>query len=88
MATAPVTILNKSGPPTTIRTASGQAIASTAAATLTNPAALPTQACTGHIMPGFTNNLLSLGKLCDAGCYAIINKHALHVYKQNKNVES
>jgi hypothetical protein len=64
----------------TIRTASRQAIASTATATLTNPAALPTQACTGHIMPGFMNNLLSLGKLCDAGCYAFINKHTLHVY--------
>ena len=33
-------------------------------------------------MPGFTNNLLSLGKLCDADCYAVINKHALHVYNK------
>ncbi len=83
MPTAPITIINSGGPSTTIRTATGQAIASVATATLANPAALPPQACTGHIMPGFTNNLLSLGKLCDADCYAYINKHALHVYNKS-----
>jgi hypothetical protein len=31
-------------------------------------------------MPTFTNNLLSLGKLCDADCHVLLNKHALHVY--------
>ena len=33
----------------------------------------------GHIIPGFTNNLLSLGKLCDADCTAHLNKHTLLV---------
>ena len=33
----------------------------------------------GHIIPGFTNNLLSLGKLCDADCTAHLDKHSLLV---------
>ncbi len=80
MPSAPVTIINKKAPPTTVRTATGHAITSTASATLANHATLPPQACTGHIMPTFTNNLLSLGKLCDANCHVHLNKHALHVY--------
>ncbi len=43
--------------------------------------AIPTLlARSGHIMPGFTNNLLSLGKLCDADCTATIDKHKLEVH--------
>ena len=37
------------------------------------------QARQGHIIPGFTNNLLSLGKLCDADCTAHLDKHSLLV---------
>jgi|APFre7841882793_1041355.scaffolds.fasta_scaffold00653_2 hypothetical protein len=33
----------------------------------------------GHIIPGFMNNLLSLGKLCDAGCTAGLDKNTLTV---------
>jgi|APFre7841882793_1041355.scaffolds.fasta_scaffold02758_3 hypothetical protein len=41
---------------------------------------IPTlHARTGHIIPGFTNNLLRLGKLCDADCTAHLNKHNLVV---------
>ena len=85
MPTAPVTSINTGGLKTIIRTANGQAIASAATATLNN-LALPPAARTGHIMPTFTNNLLSLGKLCDAGCYAHFNKHALHVYNSTHNL--
>jgi hypothetical protein len=42
---------------------------------------IPTiEARMGHIIPGFTNNLLSLGKLCDAGCTAFMNRHRLLVH--------
>ena len=43
------------------------------------PKHLPAAACTGHIIPGFTNNLISLGKLCDNGCTATLDKHHLIV---------
>ena len=79
MPSAPLANTNANGPRTAIRTATGQAIASTATATLAHTT-LPPEARTGHIMPTCTNNLLILGKLCDAGCYAFLNQHALHVY--------
>ncbi len=47
---------------------------------------IPTQqACTGHIIPGFTNNLLSLGKLYNANCTAYHHKHHLLVKDKNCN---
>jgi hypothetical protein len=47
--------------------------------------AIPTLlARSGHIMPGFTNNLLSLGKLCDADCTATMDKHKLEVHDKNR----
>ena len=67
MPTAPVINIDQQAPRTTIRTATGQAIASTAAAELNIPT-LSSAACTGHIMPTFTNNVLSLRKLCDSDC--------------------
>ena len=66
-------------PPATIRTATGEIKTSTATARFNLPGNLPPEACTGHIIPGFTNNLISLGKLCDNGCTAVIDKHTLLV---------
>ena len=40
---------------------------------------------TGHIMPGFTNNLISLGKLCDADCTTQLDKHRLIVNDKDGN---
>jgi hypothetical protein len=40
---------------------------------------------TGHVMPGFTNNLISLGKLCDADCTAHLDKHLLIVNDKDGN---
>ena len=59
--------------------ATGQSCTSTTTAQL-NISNIPTAARTGYIMPGFTNNLLSLGKLCDAGCTAALDKHHLLVH--------
>jgi hypothetical protein len=51
--------------------------------------AIPTipsiQARTGHIIPGFTNNLLSLGKLCDDNCSAYLDKQILEVRDKQGN---
>ena len=43
------------------------------------------RASTGHIIPGFTNNLLSLGKLCDEDCSAHLDKHKLEVLDKHGN---
>ncbi len=40
--------------------------------------------CATHI-PGFTNNLLSLGKLCDADCTAYIDKNKLEVHNKDSH---
>ena len=43
--------------------------------------AIPMAAATcGHIMPGFTSSLVSLGHLCNANCNAFLNKQAITVY--------
>ena len=77
---APLLSINDRAPPTTIRTATGEIQTSTGAAVLAIPTIPTLLARSGHIMPGFTNNLLSLGKLCDADCTATIDKHQLEVH--------
>ena len=65
---APLSCIDSTAPSTNIRTATGETKTSTAFACFALPTHIPTAACTGHIIPGFTNNLTSLGKLCDNGC--------------------
>ncbi len=86
MTTAPLTDINPDAPRTTIRTATGEQCTSTARAQLAIPAIPSEAARTGHIIPGLTNNLLSLGKLCDAGCTAQLDKHMLHVHNKHGNL--
>ena len=83
MALAPVSAANPNAPITTVRTATGQSLSSTATACLDLPA-LPSRAARiGHIIPTFTNNLLSLGQLCDANCTALFTKQALTVHDRH-----
>ena len=82
---APLLHVNTAAPSTTIRTATGEAKSSTATAVLTIPSIPTLAARTGHIIPGFTNNLISLGKLCDADCTAYLDKTSLHVTDKNGN---
>ena len=77
MPSAPVTHRDTTAPPTTIRTAAGESHTSSASARLALPALPTTQASVGHIIPTFTNNLLSLGQLCDSGCTAHFDAHHL-----------
>ena len=53
------------------------------AAVLAIPGIPSRYARTGHIIPGFTNNLISLGKLCDADCTAYIDKNKLEVHNKD-----
>jgi hypothetical protein len=86
MTAAPLTDINPAAPRTTIRTATGEQRTSTATAQLAI-SAIPTEAArTGHIIPGLTNNLLSLGKLCDAGCTAQLDKRMLRVHDKHGNL--
>jgi hypothetical protein len=76
---APLLHIDPSAPCTNIRTATGEHRASSATAQLAIPGFPTVAARTGHIIPGFTNNLISLGKLCDADCTATLDKHTLRV---------
>ena len=77
MPTAPVLHHNTGAPPTTIHTATCAQHTSTPLALLALPTLPVTKACHGHIIPGFTNNLLGLGQLYDADCTAHLDKHGL-----------
>ena len=76
----PLLHINTVAPPTTLGMVSGKACTSSATTRLAIPAIPMLHACTGHIMPGFSNNLISLGKLCDAGCTATVDKDHLLVH--------
>ena len=80
--TAPLLNINHAAPKTKIRTATGELSTSSAAAQLAITG-IPTQARAVHVMPTFTNNLLSLGKLCDADCTAYLDKHHLAVHNKH-----
>ena len=79
MPTAPVINHNPHAPPTTIRTATGTQHTSTASAQLALPTLPNNTARQGHIIPGFTNSLLSLGQLCDAGCTPHFDKQHMRI---------
>jgi hypothetical protein len=83
MVGAPVVEFDPNVPKTTIRTATGETRTSTGAAMLAIPGIPTRHARSGHIIPGFTNNLLSLGKLCDADCTAYIDKNKLEVHNKD-----
>ena len=78
-ASAPVANINPSAPRITIRTAAGAPHTSSASAQLALDTLPSSQASTGHIVPGFTHSLLSIGKLCDAGCTATFTQQSLTV---------
>jgi hypothetical protein len=83
MASAPLVQMNNNAPITKIHTATGELKASSASALLAIRGLPTQQARTVHIIPGFTNNLLSLGKLCDADCTAYIDKNKLEVHNSH-----
>ena len=85
MDSAPLLHLNRLAPRTTIRTATGEAKTSIASAQLALPTLPSVAARTGHIVPGFTNNLISLGKLCDAGCTAFIDRQNITIRDSSGN---
>eukprot|EP00804_Cyclotella_cryptica_P001916 CCRYP_007354-RA/>CCRYP_007354-RA protein AED:0.51 eAED:0.51 QI:0/0/0/0.5/0/0/2/0/143 len=66
---ATLTNINAHAPCTTIRTAMGQPLFSMGTATINLPT-IPPGTWHGHIVPGLTHNLISIGTLCDAGCTA------------------
>lgn len=64
----------------------GDSIRSTGAVALNIPN-LPASATSGHIVPGLSSSsLLSIGKLCDAGCVATFSKHNLKILHNNKPI--
>jgi hypothetical protein len=64
---APVTNLNPHAPTICVGKATGQLLTSSASSTLDLPS-LPLAARDGHVMSSFKHTLISVGKLCDAGC--------------------
>jgi hypothetical protein len=70
MPEAPVSNINYNSTPTTVSIADGQLLHSSTTATINLPQ-LPPGTSTGTIMSTFSNNLLSMGVFCDAGCTVV-----------------
>ena len=88
MPEATVTNIDITAPTKVIGTASGELLKSTVSATMNLPG-LPKGTETGHIMPTFTNNLVSIGIFCDAGCTVTFTaaKVKVHDFKETLILE-
>eukprot|EP00804_Cyclotella_cryptica_P019117 CCRYP_019440-RA/>CCRYP_019440-RA protein AED:0.47 eAED:0.43 QI:0/-1/0/1/-1/1/1/0/219 len=75
---APLTNINAHAMVTTIWSATGQPLYSTGTATLNLPT-MPLVTQQGHIVPGLTHNLISIGTPCNAGCTALFMANTLTV---------
>ena len=64
---APVTDLDHCAPTVRVGTTTSQLLTSSASGALDQPS-LPPAARDGHVMPSFKHTLISIGKLCNAGC--------------------
>jgi hypothetical protein len=84
---APTTTFTSNAPPTMIDIANGERIQSIGQAKLLLPDLPPgTKDC--HIMSNFTNNLLSMGRFCDAGCTVIFTGTDVKVINKNRDSHS
>ena len=79
---ADVSNINKTAPPMTVNVANGKEITSTATTEINTPH-LPQQACKGHIMPQFTNNLIGIGNICSKGCTVMFTATEVIVRDRN-----
>lgn len=77
------TIADTSVPRTSVFTASGQCITSTATVQLNLPQLPAGPTRTSHILPAFMNNLISIGQLCNAGCTAHFDAHTATIRNAN-----
>jgi hypothetical protein len=79
------TTFTSNAPPTTVDIANGKRIQSIGQAKLLLPDLPPgTQDC--HIMSTFTNNLLSMGRFCNAGCTVIFTRTNIKVINKTGTV--
>ena len=79
----PITSLRIVPTPTVVHVANGQTMRSTKRATLPLPDTIPHKARDGHVFPELLHPLLSIGKLCDAGCTATFTTDKLAITRNN-----
>ena len=75
---APVSNLNNAAETIRVGTATGQAQTFEACCELPLPELPP--GLFGHIMPGFTHNILGIGNICDKYCKLPFTKHSVSIY--------
>ena len=78
---APVSNVNNAAATIRVGTATGQAQTSEASCQLPLPDLPP--GLFGHIMPGFTHNILGIGNLCDTYCKFLFTKDSVSIYDSN-----
>jgi hypothetical protein len=70
-------------PTVTVGEPGGGFLRSTGSCNLTCPKALPA-AKSSHILPGIHTSLVSVGKFCDANCFAVFTQDKVHIYNSNE----
>ena len=77
---APYGPINTSAPKIHVGTANGKVVSLSATATLPIPQQCHEIPCEGYIMPTFTNTLVGIGPICDAGCTFTFTSKDVTVY--------
>ena len=72
--------INTVAPKIHLGTSNGQVVSSSATATLPIPQQGHNIPCEGHIMPTFTNTLVGIGPIYDAGCTFTFTSKDVTVY--------
>ena len=83
MPSAPIINVNRSAPPISIRTTTKQCQHFFVTAAINLPTLPANKFHLSHIMPTFTNNLLSIGTLCDADCTAIFTRFWVTIHDRD-----
>ena len=68
-----------------VGTASGQSMTSVSTCDLVIPQLPSNVPSTRHIIPGFQENLVGVGPLCDNNCTVKISKYAINIYSPTRN---
>ena len=80
---APIIPVPTTSPPIHVGVPNGTYLQSSAQCKLDFPM-LPEEAQQAHILPGLTmGSLLSIGRLCDAGCIATFDQHKVNIFKDD-----
>ena len=82
---APKKNADPTAPHIRVGTSSGQPMTSACTCDIVIPQLPSDFPTTGHVMPGFQENLVGVVRMCDDNCKVTFSKHAVNIYSSTGN---